>query len=187
MTNPPIHTIGYGSRTIEQFLNALERAGIQYLVDVRSRPYSKFKPEFSKAPLEACLRKHGIPYVFMGDQLGGQPEDQSLYVDGKVDYEKLRQTDAYRQGIEGLVRVWKEGTAICLMCGEEKPQECHRSRLIGATLENLKIPVLHIAPAGTLLTQEQVVFAATGGQLSLFQGRRLPRERSTFSEVQGNG
>ena len=30
------------------------------------------------------------------------------------------------------------------MCSEGKPEMCHRSKLIGATLDELGIPVLHI-------------------------------------------
>ena len=69
----PIYTIGYGSRSIEEFVEVLQRFDIAYLVDVRSAPYSRYKPEFSKAELAAELQRFGIRYLFMGDTLGGQP------------------------------------------------------------------------------------------------------------------
>ena len=47
---------------------------ISYKEDVRSAPYSRYKPEFSKAQLANALDgflifQHGIRYVFMGDTL----------------------------------------------------------------------------------------------------------------------
>ena len=49
----PIYTIGYGSRSLDDFVSVLKTHDIGYLIDVRSAPYSRFKPEFSKNALEA--------------------------------------------------------------------------------------------------------------------------------------
>ena len=54
----PIYTIGYGNRALEDFLTILEAHQIRYLIDVRSVPYSRFKPEFSKTSLENAVRPH---------------------------------------------------------------------------------------------------------------------------------
>ena len=75
--NHPLYTIGYGARTIEAFIELLQAHEIAYLIDVRSAPYSRFKPEFSKGALETALREHGIRYVYMGDAIGGQPPRDS--------------------------------------------------------------------------------------------------------------
>jgi hypothetical protein len=56
----PIYTIGYGSRTLEEFLAALHQNAIAFLLDVRSHPYSRFKPEFSKDALTNRLRRAGV-------------------------------------------------------------------------------------------------------------------------------
>ena len=76
----PIYTIGYGSRSIEQFIEVLQQHEIAYLIDVRSFPYSRYKPEFSKEALEVKLQQHRIRYVFMGDTLGGHPDDETCYL-----------------------------------------------------------------------------------------------------------
>jgi Domain of unknown function DUF488 len=55
-----IPTIGYGARSIGEFVETLEVAGTEYLVDVRSAPYSRFKPEFSRDPLAARLEGRGM-------------------------------------------------------------------------------------------------------------------------------
>jgi len=58
------------------------------------------------------------------------------------------------------------------MCSEIKPQECHRSKLIGRTLTEQGIDVRHIDEAGLLKTQtdvnELLVGSQSGNQLSLF-------------------
>lgn len=164
----PIYTIGYGERTIADLVVVLQRYQIEYLVDVRTAPYSRYKPEFSKAALTAALRQHGFKYVFMGYQLGGRPEDPACYTDGKVDYDKVQTTTAYQQGIERLRSAFAQQQRIVLLCSEGKPEECHRSKLIGATLDKLGIPLIHIDEADEPQSQEAIIARLTDGQLSLF-------------------
>src|SRR5258708_269343 len=99
-----------------------------------SQPYSRFHPHYSKAALEARLKREGLRYVFMGDTLGGRPQDTTCYVNGKVDYTILRAKPFYQQGIQRLRNAWEKQTLMVLMCSEQKPHECHRSKLIGNTL-----------------------------------------------------
>ena len=61
----PIWTIGYGSRSIAEFIEVLQQYKIAYLIDVRSVPHSGYKPEFSKKPLANELEQHGIRYVYI--------------------------------------------------------------------------------------------------------------------------
>jgi uncharacterized protein (DUF488 family) len=174
MSNPtngqpiPIYTIGYGDRTIEHLVDLLQRFQIAYLLDVRSAPYSRFKPEFSKDALDRALALHGIRYLFLGDTLGGRPDDATVYSDGKVDYGKLAVSELYLQGIGRLQKAFAQQQRIVLMCSEGKPENCHRSRLIGVTLTEMAIPLLHIDENDTLQTQEAVIHRLTAGQLSLF-------------------
>ena len=164
----PIWTIGYGSRSITELIEVLHQHKIAYLIDVRSAPYSRYKPEFSKEPLANELAQHGIRYVFMGDTLGGRPDDETCYVNGKVDYEKVKVTEFYQRGIERLHTAFEQQQSVVLMCSEGKPEECHRCKLIGTTLMKDNIPIIHIDENGEQLTQEQVIERLTGGQLSLF-------------------
>jgi uncharacterized protein (DUF488 family) len=164
----PIYTIGYGKRTFDEFVAVLQANRIAYLVDVRSAPYSRFKPEFSRDALEAALRQQGIWYLFMGRELGGRPEDPACYSDDKVDYEKVRQSALFQRGIARLERAYDQQQRVVLMCSEGKPEECHRSKLIGATLDASGIAVCHIDENDELQTQEAVIHRLTGGQLSLW-------------------
>ena len=164
----PIYTIGYGARSIETFLDVLQAHEIVYLVDIRTSPYSRFKPEFSKGALESELTAHGMRYVYLGDQLGGRPDDPDCYVDGKVDYERVKTKAFYQTGIERLQKALSKGARFAIMCSEGKPENCHRSKLIGESLLALDIPVLHIDENDTLVDQAAVILRLTGGQLSLF-------------------
>ncbi len=168
MSHSPIYLIGYGARTLDAFVHALKASDIAYLIDVRTRPYSRFKPEFSKDALDNALKQQGIRYVFMGDSLGGMPDDPACYEDGKVSYERVREKEFFLAGIERLRRAWEQGLPVVLMCSEGKPEMCHRSKLIAPALLALGIDVLHIDEADQLITQAQVMDRVTGGQPSLF-------------------
>ena len=52
-----IYTIGYGNRKIDNFIKTLQEFDIQYLIDVRSKPYSKFNPDFSQNELKLFLKR----------------------------------------------------------------------------------------------------------------------------------
>lgn len=168
MPTTPIFTIGYGAREIEELIAVLKRYQIAYLIDVRSKPYSRYKPDFSKQALEERLKVAGVRYLFMGDLLGGQPDDPDCYVDGKVDYEKVNEKGFYRQGIGRLAEAWKQQRRVALMCSEGKPEQCHRSKLIAATLVAAQIEVAHIDENDALISQEDVLLRLRGGQPSLF-------------------
>lgn len=161
----PIYTIGYGSRSVEELVATLRHYNIAYLVDVRTAPYSRYKPEYSKEALAASLHAHGIRYLFLGDKLGGRPTDPACYSNGKVDYEKVKEQPFYQAGLERVQQAFRQQARIVLMCSEGKPTQCHRSKLIGASLAHLNIPVIHIDEQGAPQTQEDVMI--TDGQLAL--------------------
>ena len=165
----PIYTIGYGSRSVDEFIQVLQEHDIAYLIDVRSAPYSRYKPEFSREPLDAKLERHGIRYVFMGDTLGGHPDDDECYdVNGKVDYEMMKKTERYQIGIERLQTAAAQNQCVALMCSEGKPENCHRSKLIGESLEKRNIRISHIDENNELQSQMHIINRLTGGQIPLF-------------------
>ncbi len=165
----PIYTIGYGSRSIEDFVAALRQYGIRFVVDIRTAPYSRYKPEFSKDALEPALHEAGLRYVFMGDALGGRPDDAGCYdADGKVDYEKVKTKPFYQEGIDRISAAYAQQQRIVLMCSEGKPQDCHRSKLIGETLVDAGILLAHIDERNELKTQEEVMVIVRP-QPSLFE------------------
>ena len=164
----PIYTIGYGSRSIAEFIEVLQQYEIAFLIDVRSVPHSGYKKEFSKEPLAKELEQQGIRYVYMGDLLGGKPDDESCYVNGIVDYEKVKETEFYQRGIQRLHAAFSQQQRVALMCSEGKPEHCHRTKLISVTLTTEDLPVVHIDENSEEMTQEQIIDRITGGQMNLF-------------------
>lgn len=169
----PIYTIGYGNRSIGECITLMHRYTIEFLVDIRSQPYSRFHPDFSKVALEDKLKLENLRYIFLGDKLGGRPADETCYVNGKVDYAILREKQFYQEGIIRLCKAREKGARMVLMCSEQKPEECHRSKLIGYTLRERGIEVAHIDESGKLKSQEEVDHMLTGGQLLLFDDPAL--------------
>jgi len=164
MKKKPLYSIGHGTRKAEVFLKLLQRYGIKYLADVRSRPYSRFNPHFNKNRLDSFLKEHGITYVFMGDTLGGRPDDASCYTNGKPDYAIMAQKPFFLEGIARLKEAYNKDLSLAVMCSESKPCECHRSMLIAKALEALHIPVIHIDEKGELKEQGEVVKRTSSGE-----------------------
>lgn len=158
MEKLPLYTIGHGNRKPDEFLALLKNFGIEYLIDVRSQPYSKFNPQFNQNDLKFFLERNGIKYVFMGDSIGGRPKDTSCYDDdGKVDYEVVKTKDFFIQGIDRLKTAYNKDINVVIMCSESKPCECHRSKLIGRVLNLENIVLKHIDEKGKLKDQASVI------------------------------
>lgn len=153
-----LYTIGHGNRTAENFLARLRQYGIRYLVDVRSIPYSRFNPQFNRPTLQSFLEKNHIRYVFMGDELGGRPQDPGCYnAQGHINYVAVMEKDFFKKGIERLKTASEKNLPLVFMCSESDPVQCHRTRLIGTVLHAQGIPLLHINKKGEIQNQEAVM------------------------------
>ena len=166
----PILTIGYGQRSLADLVAQVKNHGVMFIIDVRSNPVSKFQPEFGKSELEPFLKTSGIQYVFMGDTLGGRPSDATCYKDGHVVYDVVREREFFKTGINRLLHASDGGHRICLLCAERKPEDCHRSKLIGVALQQLGYGVTHIDANNSLASNDQVLARLEVPQGSLFPG-----------------
>lgn len=142
-----IYTIGYGGRKIDTFLTLLKTMNINTLIDIRSKPFSRFQPDYRKQKLSEILSTNGIEYLFMGDYLGGKPSNDDLYTNSSVDYDKIAQSVEYNSAIAQLIAISSVKTA-CIMCSELKQDECHRKNLVGVTLATMGLDVIHINEQG---------------------------------------
>ena len=165
MEKQTVFSIGHGNKTIEEFILELHSYDIQFLIDIRSKPYSKFSQHFSQQPLKALVEKEHIRYVYMGKELGGLPtHDYSCFTrDGKVDYDKLKEKDFFREGLQRLLNANSQGIKVCIMCSESDPKICHRSKLIGEELKKNGITLQHIIGISKIKTQNQVISELTKG------------------------
>ncbi len=169
MTNNTIYTIGYGQRSIGEFIDLLRRYRIQRLIDVRSAPYSKYQPDYCKAALEQTILQNGFDYLFMGNELGGRPADPQSLTNGVVDYDKRRIQPLFLNAVETLITMARRNESIALMCCEERPEHCHRNRLLGVSLHTKGMHIQHIDSDGACIDHEQAMHRLTQGQLDLFQ------------------
>lgn len=119
------------------------------VADVRSRPCSRRFPWFNRNRLSSSLPSSGIAYVFLGDMLGGRPEDPSCYLDGQVQYSLVARTPSFQAGMARLL----EGASsyrIALMCAEKDPLTCHRTLLVARQVFLRGVSVAHILASGEL-------------------------------------
>ncbi|CAN5718691.1 hypothetical protein BH09MYX1_BH09MYX1_00320 [soil metagenome] len=117
-------TIGYEGRSLDLFLAALKRAGIERLIDVRARASSRLAG-FSKRGLDAALANEGIEYLHL-------PAAGNPYRDLKADIERCLRLYAEHVARHPEMTTALEhaiGSHTALMCFEANPMHCHRSVL----------------------------------------------------------
>ena len=149
-TQHPVFTIGHSNHSFDVFLALLRMNGVEEVVDVRSAPYSRFNPHFSRKPLARALEEAGVAYVFLGQELGGRPLDRSLYdTDGRVRYDLVARTASFDEGIGRVLRHADERSVV-LMCAEKAPLDCHRTLLVARALVERGVAVGHILADGSV-------------------------------------
>ncbi len=158
MAQPTLYTVGHSTHPIEEFVALLQKHGVTCLADVRSQPYSRWNPHFNREQLARALALAGIVYQFLGDTLGGRPDQADLYDPGseRPNYSRQRETPLYRQGLSALEAL-AHAQPTAMMCSEGDPDECHRTLLIVPSLLDANYDVQHILPDGNLRPAEEAV------------------------------
>lgn len=151
-----IFSIGHSNHSAETFVALLRQHGVEVLADVRSSPYSRLYPQFSKEALARSLAEHGLGYVFLGRELGARASDPNCYEHGKVSYARLARTPQFERGIAQVLDL-AQTQRLSLMCAEKDPLTCHRIILVARALEARGIAVEHILADGTLETEAQAM------------------------------
>jgi uncharacterized protein (DUF488 family) len=146
-----IWTIGHSTRTIEEFIGALQANGIKLVVDVRLLPGSKRYPQFNKEELAKSLRQDGIGYEhFPG--LGGRRKawkdshNTAWRNESFRGYADHMETAEFARGIARLQKMADHHGATAIMCAEVVWWRCHRS-LIADYLKAHGAEVIHIIDA----------------------------------------
>ena len=164
-----VYTIGHSNHILERFVELVREAELAAVIDVRSAPVSSYAPQFNKIVLQNELPKHGLAYLYMGDELGGRPDGREFYdAAGHVLYGKLSRAFAFQQGIERLVDK-SEQTMLAIMCSEENPAICHRHLLISRVLAAQAVPVVHLRGDSSSITYEQLVASTRAANPKLDQ------------------
>jgi uncharacterized protein (DUF488 family) len=166
-------TVGHSTHPIEDFLELLKGAGVNAIVDVRSVPFSRRFPWFSRDRLAERLRTEGIDYLWL-EALGGRPKNPSLYREGVADYEAMAALPDFREALDRVKRAARK-SRLCLMCAEREPLDCHRCLLIGRALAGRSMRIGHILADGAIEPHhrtEERLLALSGKSADLFADRK---------------
>jgi uncharacterized protein (DUF488 family) len=145
-----IYTIGHSNLAAEELVALLRRHAIVVVVDVRTHPHSAHNPQFNQPALRRTLEAAGIGYRFAGRELGGRPDDAALRSpEGMPDYDLIAASRPYQDGIATLVELAR-GPRVAILCSEADPAACHREKLIGRTLREQGVAVVHIDRDGDM-------------------------------------
>jgi len=164
-----VHTIGHGTRPLEELVAALAAARVETLVDVRRFPGSRRNPQFNQGPLAEALGEAGIGYrhaVALGGRLAGEPGEERfgcIRVPAFRSYAARMTTPGWQEALDEALAA----PAPALMCSETPWTKCHR-RLIAELLHARGHEVRHLIRPGQ--TQPHVpwdVSEARDGRLYL--------------------
>ena len=140
-----LFTIGYEGATMPEFLGALQKAGVERVIDVRAVPNSR-RPGFSKTPLRNALAEIGIDYVHLralgtpaagreAARAGRKAELQAIYAG------QLETPQAMAEGAQMLDLADEKPSA--LLCYERDPACCHRTLLWESLADGAEIVDLY--------------------------------------------
>lgn len=129
-----IFTIGYEGATVAEVIAALEKAGVEQLIDVRQLPLSR-RPGFSKSSLAAALAERGIAYVHLKALGTPKPGRDAAKKGDRATLEavyagQLELPEAQAQAAR--MRALAAEKVSALLCFERDPGMCHRTLLLAA-------------------------------------------------------
>ncbi len=183
-----VFTVGHSNHRLETFVSLLRAKAVQVLVDVRSRPHSRF-PHFNKENIQTAIRANGMKYLFLGKELGGKPEDPEFYdSEGYVLYSRIAESRLFLEGIERLMNGIRK-YRVAIMCSEENPINCHRRLLVGRVLADHGVNILHIRSDGRIQSEDDVIrenniSRKDEAQQNLFEPEEKQEWKSTQSVLQ---
>jgi len=145
---PPLFTIGYEQVSSNAVLDALSKAGVELLVDVRAVAASR-RAGFSKNLLAAGVASRDIGYLHLRG-LGTPAEGRHAARTGHYDemrriFEAHLATPTAQEQLDELAGLVKSGRRVCLLCFERHPEHCHRSIIAGLICERVGVEVDHLA------------------------------------------
>lgn len=181
MSSPPVlWTVGHSNLDFKAFVELVVGEQIQYLVDVRSFPYSRFAPHFNREELDDRMSQLGVRYLFLGGALGGRPaRDEHYDAEGHALYGSMSEEPEFVAAIDGLLEGAKDHR-LALLCSCGKPRDCHRRLLIGKVLCERGAELRHILRDGCVQTERSVAVEAPNDPQALFGHHEHPW-RSTQS------
>lgn len=157
MDKPTIYTVGHSTHQIDFFLELIKEYNVNCIIDVRSVAASSYNPQYNQEPFKNFLKIKGINYLHFNEEFGARQTDPDLLDDeNKVDFEKVRKSWVFKNGIDRLWQGIEKGFVIALMCSESEPFDCHRFSMISVALVKDGFEVKHILKDKTLKTNAEL-------------------------------
>lgn len=126
-----VYPIGYAAPGAMEGIEELLKDGQTYLVDIRKRAQSRFRPQWNKSALKALF---GAQYIHE-PRLGNMNYRQ-------VDRHKGIQIADPDEGLPRLVDMLNQGKSVILLCACKNAKTCHRSvvmKLLKAKMPEVEI------------------------------------------------
>jgi uncharacterized protein (DUF488 family) len=142
-----LFTVGYQGQSIVTFRELILAHGVETVLDVRERPYSR-KPDFSKKRLTAHLAAEGIAYLHLVEL--GTPKPI------RDEVKRSKNFPAFFAAVTPLIEAQEEAlqaalararAEVCaLLCYEGPAQECHRRAVAEAMARRAggELTVVHL-------------------------------------------
>lgn len=121
-----IYSLWHSTKSIEEFIFEVNSVNASYIADVRSKPYSRFVPQYNKNRLQDLFWSK---YIFMWDSL--------WWMDDDISYEK------FIYWVEKLSALAKDHVLV-FFCSERCHTKCHRFHKIKPELEIRGFKVIHL-------------------------------------------
>lgn len=140
-----VWTIGYEGRSVDAFLDTLDSASIDLVVDIRTKAFSR-KSGFSKGPLARRLGERGVQYIHLPEL--GMPLHLLALRPSLDDNTPI--LEAYRAGMSdrtgGIEQLctWATSVSVCLLCFEAEVSQCHRSVVAEHLRKERRLKIHHL-------------------------------------------
>lgn len=142
-----LYTLGYQGVDVNTYVQKLKIAGVGIVADVRETPWSH-KRAFCKNILSFELSKAGIGYVHV--KSAGNPKENRRSAPDITECLR-RYKDYLRSNPDGVIdlvevvrRAASQNQSVCLTCFEKDVHDCHRSILVDAMKERIRIRPVHL-------------------------------------------
>lgn len=149
-----IYTIGFSTQSQADFIAKLQHYGVQAVADIRSHPYSKgdWAKQFDRERIQQALAQVGIQYLDYTKTLGARPDNPRYYnSQGQLRFDSYRRTPEFQRGFRDLLSQTQQKT-VAVACTENYPWRCHRTGMVSRTMADGGLPVAHIMPNGSLMS-----------------------------------
>jgi uncharacterized protein (DUF488 family) len=147
-------TIGHATRPIAGFIELLNAAEVQLVVDVRTAPRSRTNPQFDRETLAASLAAFGIEYRHIAELGGLRPRQKQIPASTNAfwenqsfhNYADYAMSGEFQSALDELLRLGR-AKPCAIMCAETLWWRCHR-RIIADYLLAAGEAVFHILGPG---------------------------------------